>query len=334
MAYKNGLDWTTTERSDGRKIAYPKDWTKEEWIQWFRLTNYSDGTNKLELLFRELNYLPLLEEYEELFTDSDEFADFVFYTFLNLTIDDGITTSYSLDLNNSPTNYAGSGGYVTEIKCWINSHKTFNNQCACDAGYIWIDQQSTTNLDCKLIIPTTPVPAIKKEWTSFDAADILWILWYITLQNSAKEYNLESHILRQEIVSIVVKMKKITLPTDYFCTNKFADVSTIRPNTWVCRTAEIAAQNGIISSDNKKFNPETNVSTSEAIAMVLNALDYKYQWFSLPWDVFFPGTQEWQKSVFSYAKSIGLISSTYIDPNKPIIRGDIFIIIAKTTGLF
>jgi len=58
-----------------------------------------------------------LEEYEELFTDSDEFADFVFYTFLNLTIDDGITTSYSLDLNNSPTNYAGSGGYVTEIKC-------------------------------------------------------------------------------------------------------------------------------------------------------------------------------------------------------------------------
>lgn len=53
----------------------------------------------------------------------------------------------------------------------------------------------------------------------------------------------------------------------------FSDVTAIKPNNWVCRAAETAAMNEIITKENKKFNPEQNVTFAEGLAMIFNSLN-------------------------------------------------------------
>lgn len=101
------------------------------------------------------------------------------------------------------------------------------------------------------------------------------------------------------------------------------------PNTWVCRAAEFAAQNGIITKDNTKFNPQNNVSITEGLAMIFNSLELDFSSEDSSNSIFYSTIQEWQKPILSLAQRIGFINNTNIDPNKIATRGDIFYAILR-----
>jgi hypothetical protein len=67
------------------------------------------------------------------------------------------------------------------------------------------------------------------------------------------------------------------LSTEYTCKKVFQDVSALKPNEWICRSVELAAENGIVSSANKKFNPESNITRAEALAILMKAAGIKVQ---------------------------------------------------------
>lgn len=90
----------------------------------------------------------------------------------------------------------------------------------------------------------------------------------IVKQTVASKYNLDSKILRQEVISMALKIKWITLPEDYKCKKYFADATQ---NNWECRAIELAADNGIITRNNKYANPGKYVTRSEALAMIMKA---------------------------------------------------------------
>lgn len=83
--------------------------------------------------------------------------------------------------------------------------------------------------------------------------------------------------LRQEVVGIALRLtagnfrniETIVLPDPYTCENVFLDVGQNRPNSWVCRSVQIAAKNGIITKNNHHFRPEDDITRAEAIAMAL-----------------------------------------------------------------
>lgn len=79
-------------------------------------------------------------------------------------------------------------------------------------------------------------------------------------------YRLDDLILRQEVIGMVLKIKGVTLPEKYTCKNYFADVTQ---DEWVCRAIELAADNGIISRENKNARPRDTVTRAEALAMLL-----------------------------------------------------------------
>ncbi len=344
-------NWTTTQGTDWRKIAYPNNWTLEEWHMWMRITG-----NKIELIFREAQYLPLFEIYRKIFSTDDELVDFIIYTFLNDAYENNVNVTLTSNSIATPTptiNYWGNTNNSNELDdlidsinnnsqsvCWKNSHVWWPYQCMCNDGYVWVNSSDIKNMDCKLptatntnnLAGTNPVVPTSSETTQIVAANMLWILWYITLRDSEEEYQLESKILRQEIIGIAIKLKWITLPENYSCNNKFKDVTRSKPNNWVCRVAEVSAENGIISNENTLFNPEINVSLTEALAMILNSLNKPYQWYKNNSDLFNPKAVDWQKSVLSYAQHNWIITSTFVNPNLPVNRWDVFLMIAKALG--
>ncbi len=74
-----------------------------------------------------------------------------------------------------------------------------------------------------------------------------------------------------------MKLTGSTLPTDYACKKIFKDVSATKPNTWICRAVEFAVENGIVSGANKNFNPESNITRAEALAILMKAAGIKVQ---------------------------------------------------------
>jgi hypothetical protein len=176
--------------------------------------------------------------------------------------------------------------------------ETLDHKCKCVTGYTWnasgdtcIRMTSiTTNIDNNL------EPYIK-------AASDLAERHIITHRDNPSDYQVSSLLLRQEIIGIALKIKGITLPDDYECTNIFKDVTSLKPNNWVCRAAEYAVKNNIVTK-NRLFNPLVNVSKVESLAMIFSAFELPFQTFSNPDDVFYPNTQDWQKAVLSYAKHL------------------------------
>ena len=68
---------------------------------------------------------------------------------------------------------------------------------------------------------------------------------------------------------MALKVKGITLPENYKCKKYFADVTS--SSDWVCRVIEVAADNGIITRNNKYANPGMYITRAEALAMVMKA---------------------------------------------------------------
>jgi hypothetical protein len=80
---------------------------------------------------------------------------------------------------------------------------------------------------------------------------------------------LDAPVLRQEIALISRRVSGVKEnPT---CKNIFADVTATKPNTWVCKNVEALVEHNLISK-NKFFNPERNISKSEALIMFIKSI--------------------------------------------------------------
>jgi hypothetical protein len=90
----------------------------------------------------------------------------------------------------------------------------------------------------------------------------------ITTQSTTTGYRLNDNITRAEVVAIALKVKWIQAPGSYKCKKYFSD--TVQ-NDWICRAIEIAADNWLVSKENKKFRPQDKITRSEALAMLMKA---------------------------------------------------------------
>lgn len=74
-------------------------------------------------------------------------------------------------------------------------------------------------------------------------------------------YRLSDPLVRQEALGIIVKMANLYLPPSYSCRQYFNDT----PEWWVCRAAEVSADNGIVSRANTKFRPRDSLTLAESL---------------------------------------------------------------------
>lgn len=142
-------------------------------------------------------------------------------------------------------------------------------------------------------------------------------------QDSEEAYNLNNNVLRQEVIGMAMKLWKFDLPEGYKCKNIFRDVSSMKPNNWICRAVEIAAENGVVSNLNKYFYPESNITRAEALAILIKAAWIKidessssrFNDVSIPWHI----------NVINTAYSYDFIDDgENFYPNKKATRGEIF----------
>ncbi len=143
-------------------------------------------------------------------------------------------------------------------------------------------------------------------------------------QDSEEAYNLNSNVLRQEVIGMAMKLWKYNLPEGYTCKKIFKDVSSTKPNNWVCRAVEIGAENGIVSALNKSFNPESSITRAEALAILMKAAGIKIDESSAP-SKFSDVTVAWQINLVNTAFSYSFIDDTdRFRPNDTATRGEIF----------
>lgn len=82
-------------------------------------------------------------------------------------------------------------------------------------------------------------------------------------------YRLSDPLVRQEALGIIVKMANLYLPSSYSCRGYFNDT----PEWWVCRAAEVSADNGIVSRANTKFRPRDTLTFAESFGLLVKALN-------------------------------------------------------------
>ena len=161
---------------------------------------------------------------------------------------------------------------------------------------------------------STGVSAYSTE--QYEAANYLAAENVINAQVSAADYNLDQNVLRQEIAKVAANMADLEMATT--CEGSFSDVSSTTPNTWACGYVEALLEEGLVSA-NAKFNPETNISKSEAVKLMLAAAGYTDTYSNVA---------TWQQEVVAFAVENALVS-TFADYNTPATRGFVFEIAAN-----
>lgn len=155
-------------------------------------------------------------------------------------------------------------------------------------------------------------------------------------------YRLDDPVLRQEIVGMMVKADaSITVPENYQCKWYYTDATFAATSVeaWVCRAAEIGADNDIITRYNTRFRPRDKVTRAEALAMVVEASgmqltpsNYTGNWLSAQ------GYADWQTKlldsitdcrIYNHGISCedgsdGNIAKGQFRPNAPATRADVF----------
>ena len=131
--------------------------------------------------------------------------------------------------------------------------------------------------------------------------------------NSANpaNYHLGDKVLRQEIAKVAANIAGLT--PNATCSNKFSDVSATTPNTWACGYVEALLDAGLVSA-NAKFNPESNISKSEALKMMLEAAGYTNV---------YTNAANWQAETVAFAVQKG-VTTSFSDYNTEATRGWIF----------
>lgn len=150
----------------------------------------------------------------------------------------------------------------------------------------------------------------------------------IVRQRPIENYALSDRVLRQEVVGIAIRLTgwnfrnidTIALPDPYTCENIFADVWQNNPNSWACRSVEIAAKNGIITKNNKHFRPEDDITRAEAIAMILSAVKLMPKTNT---------SQPWQENVMETSKNLGILPEGVIAGDEKITRWELFYVVSN-----
>lgn len=99
-------------------------------------------------------------------------------------------------------------------------------------------------------------------------------LGFIQKREKDADYNATSYITRAELTGIALKFAGHKISEPFTCKKYFADVTQ---DDWICATVEKAADVGLISRNNKNFNPQSNITRPEAVALILksSSLDNK-----------------------------------------------------------
>lgn len=74
-------------------------------------------------------------------------------------------------------------------------------------------------------------------------------------------YRISDTIIRQEVLGIAMKLRGVALPENYSCRSYYLDT----PEWWVCRAAELSADNDIITRTNLHFRPHDTLTLGEAL---------------------------------------------------------------------
>lgn len=133
-------------------------------------------------------------------------------------------------------------------------------------------------------------------------------------KNDPENYNLADPVLRQEIALISRRVSEKAENTT--CKNLFKDVSSTTPNEWVCKNVESLVENWLISA-NEYFNPERNISKSEALIMFIKSIGFVD--FELDMD----SEKSWQEQVVEFAVEQWVVEN-FTDYDTEAKRGWIF----------
>ncbi|MBP7773718.1 S8 family serine peptidase [Candidatus Gracilibacteria bacterium] len=164
----------------------------------------------------------------------------------------------------------------------------------------------------------------QKTIDSNSDGNVLASFGIVKQQDSEEAYNLNSNVLRQEVIGMAMKLGGFNLPESYTCRNIFKDVSSSKPNTWVCRAVEIGADNDIVSTLNKSFNPESSITRAEALALLMKAAGIKIE-TSNTTPKYSDVTEGWQINLINTAFSYSFIDEAdKFYPNRNATRGEIF----------
>lgn len=109
-------------------------------------------------------------------------------------------------------------------------------------------------------------------------------------------YRLSDPLVRQEALGIIVKMANLYLPSLYSCRGYFNDT----PEWWVCRAAEVSADNGIVSRANTKFRPRDTLTFAESFGLLVKALNIELSAKST--STIFGNIPDWQKRLILTAR--------------------------------
>ncbi|MDD2487567.1 MAG: S-layer homology domain-containing protein [Candidatus Gracilibacteria bacterium] len=143
----------------------------------------------------------------------------------------------------------------------------------------------------------------------------------------SEDYRTGDNITRAEAAGTALKLKlEGELPADYTCKGTYSDVSATKPNSWACRAAELAAENGLATTANSTFRAADNITRAEALAMILKATGVAITTGTTSssfQDVF---AADWQRDVANAALEAGIASANdYFNPNNTITRGEFFV---------
>ena len=131
--------------------------------------------------------------------------------------------------------------------------------------------------------------------------------------DNSDAYNLDLNVLRQEIALISRRVSGVGENSS--CGNLFKDVTATTPNTWVCNNVEALVENGLISA-NEYFNPERNISKSEALIMFIRSIGFDFT-------IDDNSSKNWQEQVVEFAVANEVVEN-FTDYNTEAKRGWIF----------
>jgi len=118
-------------------------------------------------------------------------------------------------------------------------------------------------------------------------------------------------MLRQELIGIALQMNGAQLPDKFRCRGYFTDAAQ---NDWVCRAAELAADNGLITRNNTTFRPMSFVTRAESLSILMQAAGIKITSSGI----------DWVTDIMDQARAMKIISAQESDGQSKITREEAF----------
>lgn len=145
------------------------------------------------------------------------------------------------------------------------------------------------------------------------AADFLSYKDIIIFQENWDNYQLDNEITRREMSKVTLKLSWKNVINN--CENKFED---LKEWDWGCKYAEIWLKNGYFTN-NKKFNPDNNISKIEALKMIIKA-----RWITKK------ETKDWREWYVNSALKAWILENKFTDYDALATRWWIFTIAQRS----